>query len=57
MGSKPPPPSHVSRTHGGPTYGVSVPHAPREGWGRSKRVPSAIFGLLLIYNMDQGDQR
>ena len=29
------PPSHVPRTHGGPTYGVGVPHAPGEGWGHS----------------------
>ena len=27
----PTPPTHVLRTHGGPTYGVGVPHAPREG--------------------------
>ena len=25
------PPSHVPRTHGGPTHVVGVPHAPREG--------------------------
>ena len=55
MGSNPP--LHVPRTHGGPMHVVGVPHAPREGRGHRKSVPYAISGLLLIYNIDQGDQR
>ena len=55
MGSNPP--LHVPRTHGGPTHVVGVPHAPREGCPQHYSAPYAIFGLHLIYNMDQGDQR